>query len=546
MKSKSEMQRKLLLVVMDGIGERAESFGNAVKLAHTPVMDYLKREALFMTLKAHGKAVGLPSDSDMGNSEVGHNTLGAGRAFEQGAKLIESALASEEMYKGAAWRSLIQNVKDNKSTLHFLGLLSDGNVHSHCRHLYHMLRQAKKELISKVRIHILFDGRDVANPSAEKYVQELEVVLTELNDVAFDAKIASGGGRMLITMDRYNADWAMVERGWKTHVLGLAESFPSAVAALAEFRSRGIKDDQYLAPFVVAKNQQALGPVLDGDSVVLFNFRGDRAIEISQAFENVDFKYFERGRVPKICFAGMMQYDGDLKIPQRYLVEPPQIRGVLSEYLLAEKVRQFACSETQKYGHVTYFWNGNKSGYLNKKYEEYLEIPSDNIVFNARPWMKAEEITQATIKRIESGAFDFGRINFANGDMVGHTGDLEAATIAVATVDLMLGRLYTACLKHGVMLLVTADHGNCDEMFEINALDKFPQWDKWPISQRPSAKTSHTLSAVPFYFFDPINRFVINKKLSEEVSIANIAACCVTALGLKANKDYQPSLIAEK
>ena len=294
------------LVVMDGIGERAESFGNAVKLAHTPVMDYLKKEALFTTLKAHGKAVGLPSDSDMGNSEVGHNTLGAGHAYDQGAKLIESALLSGEMFRGTTWRSLVQNVKDNSGTLHFLGLLSDGNVHSHCRHLFQMLRQAKKESITSVRLHILFDGRDVANPSAEKYVQELENILAELNDTTFDAKIASGGGRMLITMDRYGADWTMVERGWKTHVLGQAESFPSASMALAEFRSRGIIDDQYLAPFVVTKNHQAIGSVLDGDSVVLFNFRGDRAIEISQAFESEEFKYFDRGRVPKICFACLL------------------------------------------------------------------------------------------------------------------------------------------------------------------------------------------------------------------------------------------------
>jgi 2,3-bisphosphoglycerate-independent phosphoglycerate mutase len=534
--------QRVLVVVMDGVGVREERFGNAVQLAWTPTMHWLKQHGLYTTLRAHGTAVGLPSDSDIGNSEVGHNALGAGRVFDQGAKLFNQAIASGRMFADHTWQELLSDVKRHEGTLHFLGLLSDGNVHSHEQHLHAMLKRTRQEGVRRVRVHVLFDGRDVGEKSAEIYVERLEEVMAQLRAADFDIAAASGGGRMRITMDRYGADWGMVERGWRVHVLGESQKFPSLMAALQEFRKDATLTDQYLPEFVIADSDgQPVGPIHDGDGVVFFNFRGDRAIEISRAFCEPDFAHFERQRTPKVYYAGMMEYDGDLKIPPKYLVAPPEIDHTLSEYLIARQLRQFACSETQKFGHVTYFWNGNRSGYFDRSLEEYVEIPSDQgISFEQRPWMKTAEITQATIERMRAERFDFGRINFANGDMVGHTGDLEASVIAVSTIDYMLRKLVYAADETNTILLVTADHGNCDEMFDMPP-DACPQWEA--IDAKPTPKTSHTLSPVPLYLYDPqgMSRYRLHQ--GEVFTLANIANTVLTLLGVERCDLYQPSLI---
>jgi 2,3-bisphosphoglycerate-independent phosphoglycerate mutase len=537
------MNRQLLVVVMDGVGVREARFGNAVRLAWTPAMDWLKTNGLYTTLKAHGTAVGLPSDADIGNSEVGHNAMGAGRIFDQGAKLVNQSITSGRMFAGDIWREIVRYVKAHDGTLHFLGLLSDGNVHSHQQHLHQMLAQAKQEGVAKVRIHVLFDGRDVGEKSAEIYVEQLEKVMAQLRAADFDVQAASGGGRMRITMDRYEADWGMVARGWRVHVLGEGQHFPSLTAALQEFRRDPALTDQYLPEFVIADaNDQPVGPIQDGDGVILFNFRGDRAIEISRAFCDAELPAFDRVRVPDVYYAGMMEYDGDLKIPPHYLVSPPQIDHTLSEYLVSRKLRQYACSETQKFGHVTYFWNGNRSGYIDAALEEYLEIPSDEgIGFEQRPWMKAAEITEATIERMLSNRFDFGRINFANGDMVGHSGDLEASVIAVQTVDLMLRKLIHAAAQSNTILLVTADHGNCDEMFE----GKQDGWENWQsIQSGLTPKTAHTLSPVPFYLYDPASRNATYRiRPDMTFTLANLANTVLDLMGLAPYDLYQPSII---
>ncbi len=532
---------------MDGVGVNANSFGNAVHLAHTPSLNFLKQHGIYTQLFAHGTAVGLPSDQDIGNSEVGHNALGAGRIFEQGASLVNQAITSGSMFQGDIWKKLISFAKQSpNSRLHFLGLLSDGNVHSHIQHLLAMIAQAKKDGVTQVFIHPLFDGRDVPEGTAEKYVEQLLNFIQKLNDTNFSAQIASGGGRMKITMDRYESDWSMVELGWKTHVLGLAEKnkFKDMEEVFKSVRQH-YKDDQYFPEFVIVdQHQSPIGEIRDGDGVIFFNFRGDRAIEISKAFTQENFSPFSRVRVPKVFYAGMMQYDGDEKIPENFLVSPPKIKDTLTEFLIRNNVRQFACSESQKYGHVTYFWNGNRSGIFDKKLEDYLEIPSDpTLEFREKPWMKAWEITNATILRMEKNIFDFGRINFANGDMVGHTGDLEAATIAVSVVDLMLGRLMEACKKTNTLLIVTADHGNCDEMFQSEE-KKFPDW-KLNKLKRPPAKTSHTLNPVPFYIFDPERSASSYLKLSkiEKPTLGHFANTLIHLLGFPKYKNYLPSLI---
>ena len=409
----------VVLVIMDGVGFGKYKEGDAVAAAMTKNLDKLFSVSPWTKLKAHGLAVGLPSDADMGNSEVGHNAMGAGRVFAQGAKLVSNAISSGDMFKGATWQKLVENVKKNDSTLHFIGLLSDGNVHSHIDHLKAMVAEAKKEGVKKVRVHALLDGRDVGEVSALDYFDPFAAYLAELSaDGTFDARIASGGGRMVITMDRYNADWDMVRKGWETHVLGEGRQFGSAHEAIETLRNETGAIDQDLPPFVIAENGKPVGTINDGDSVILFNFRGDRAIELSRAFDEADFKEFDRKRYPKVEYAGMMEYDGDLHIPHQYLVSPPAIDRVMAEYLCASGVRQFSISETQKFGHVTYFFNGNRSGMFDSSLEEYVEIPSDKVPFEERPWMKCAEITDRVIAEIESGKWDFIKLNYPNGDMV--------------------------------------------------------------------------------------------------------------------------------
>ncbi len=536
----SEVKRRVLVVVMDGVGVRQSDYGNAVRLASTPQLDALGKNGFYRTLKAHGTYVGLPSDADIGNSEVGHNAMGAGRVFDQGAKLVQNAIDSGRMYKGQTWLKLVETCRHK--TLHFIGLLSDGNVHAHENHLYAMMRQAFAEGVQKIRVHPLLDGRDVGEKSAEAYVERLMRVISELKSRGCDVAVASSGGRMMVTMDRYEADWSMVERGWKAHVLAEADyRFPSLPEALAYFRSSTELSDQNIPGFVI----EGHAGIHDGEGVVLFNFRGDRAIEIARAFAEHEetFRYFDRRRVPQVFFTGMMEYDGDRHIPERYLVSPPAIDDTLSEYLVHLGARQFACSETQKFGHVTYFWNGNRSGMFDKSIEEYAEIASDNISFDLKPWMKAFEITELVIDRMKKGSFDFGRINFPNGDMVGHTGNLEASIVAMSTVDLCIGRLMKAAEETGTLLIITADHGNCDEMFDTTK-EGPADWRSLAFSTRPKPKTSHTLNPVPLYIFDGSKRndFRLRSGFSE-ASIGYIPNTALTLMGLKEKGDFLPSLV---
>ncbi|MBR6290862.1 MAG: 2,3-bisphosphoglycerate-independent phosphoglycerate mutase, partial [Clostridia bacterium] len=385
--------RPVLTVVMDGVGLAKENETNAVYIARTPNLDRIMRECPMVRLKAHGTAVGLPSDDDMGNSEVGHNALGSGQVFAQGAKLVTQSIESGKMFASDTWNWLLDGVKQD-GTLHFIGLFSDGNVHSHIDHLKAMLVRAKADGARRIRIHILLDGRDVGETSALDYVRPFEEFIASLSDGGCDVKIASGGGRMVITMDRYEANWHMVEEGWKTHVLGEGRQFASAEEAITAYRAELGVIDQDLPAFVIAKDGKPVGTIEDGDSVIFYNFRGDRSIEISKTFEaGPDFDKFDRVRVPAVRFAGMLEYDGDLHVPSKYLVSPPEITNTMGEYLSDTGISQFAISETQKYGHVTYFWNGNRSGKFSEELETYEEIPSDVVPFEQRPWMKCAEIT---------------------------------------------------------------------------------------------------------------------------------------------------------
>lgn len=522
------MNKKVLLVVMDGIGFSKTGIGDAVAQANTPTLNKLLAECPNTRLNAHGVAVGLPSDDDMGNSEVGHNALGCGQIYSQGAKLVNESIESGKMFASVAWNEVINNCITNKSTLHFIGLLSDGNVHSNISHLIVMLREAKKAGVKKVRIHTLLDGRDVPATSAHIYIEQLEQVLNELNEEGFDAKIASGGGRMNITMDRYEADWDMVRRGWDTHVSGIGRQFDNALDAIETYRKELNVIDQDIPAFVIAKDGEPVGKIVDKDSVILFNFRGDRALELSMAFDNDTFDAFERGEKPDVVYAGMLQYDGDLNLPKRYLVNPPEIHDTLSELLVNNKLNQYAVSETQKYGHVTYFWNGNKSEKFSEELETFKEIPSDKVSFDERPWMKSAEITDDIIKAIESEKYDFIRCNYPNGDMVGHTGNMDAVIISVEAVDLCLARLLKVVDKYDITLLVTADHGNADEMLEKNKKGEL------------QVRTAHSLNQVPFIIYDKNTRYEIKEGA---YGLANVAPTIATIFGLTAPESWEKSMI---
>lgn len=522
----------LLLIIMDGVGLGKEDDSNGVYMAKTPCLDKLFKSELFTKLKAHGTAVGLPTDEDMGNSEVGHNALGAGRVFDQGAKRVDAAIEDGSIFKTDVWKDLVNASKKDGRTFHFIGLLSDGNVHSHIKQLFAMVNHLAEEGVERVRIHALLDGRDVPERSALIYIDKTEEVLEEISSSkGYDYRIASGGGRMVTTMDRYEADWSVVKRGWDAHVLGKGRSFPSALEAVETYyKEDPTMTDQYMDSFVITENGEPIGRIEDGDSVVFFNFRGDRAIEISRAFEEEDFSQFDRERCPKVHYAGMIQYDEDLHIPKHYLVNPPEIDRTVSEYLSAEGVKMFAISETQKFGHVTYFWNGNKSGYINKDLEDYFEIPSDKVQFDKAPKMKAFEITEKTQELLRSGKYAFGRLNFPNGDMVGHTAVVKAVIEAMEAVDTCVQKLLDTVKELGGIAIVTADHGNSEEMFTVKDGKKLP-------------KTAHTLNPVPFIIYDPEYAGEYKMANLANQGLANVAGTILNLLGFENVSDYEPSLI---
>ncbi len=517
--------KPIVLVIMDGVGKGDGGSGDAVVVAKTPTLDHLLATCPHTYLKAHGTAVGLPSDDDMGNSEVGHNALGCGQVYSQGAKLVGESIDSGKLYASATWKALIANAEGK--ALHFMGLLSDGNVHSNISHLIAMLHQAKAEGVKKCYCHILLDGRDVPATSALEYVGQLEAVLQALSTDGCDYAIASGGGRMQVTMDRYEANWGMVELGWRTHVQGQGRQFASAAEAIEVYRAETGCIDQDLPAFVIARGGEPVAKIANGDSVILFNFRGDRAQEISLAFDRKDFDKFDRGDYTGVKFAGMLQYDGDLNIPENYLVQPPVIENTLTEVLCQAGIHEYAVSETQKYGHVTYFWNGNRSGKVDETLETYEEIPSDVIPFEQAPAMKSKEITEKLVAAMASGNYEFLRCNYPNGDMVGHTGVMDAVVYAMECVDNSLKAVLEAADKYGYRVLITADHGNADQMTETK-------------KGKTSVRTAHSLNPVPFIIYDNEKAWEIKDGI---YGLANVAPTIVKMMNLNAPACWEASMV---
>ncbi|KAI3750583.1 hypothetical protein L2E82_21255 [Cichorium intybus] len=531
------------MIVLDGWGEASPDKFNCIHVAETPTMDSLKNGApdKWRLVRAHGTAVGLPTEDDMGNSEVGHNALGAGRIYAQGAKLVDAALESGKIYEDEGFNYIKESFANN--TLHLIGLMSDGGVHSRLDQVQLLLKGASERGAKKIRVHVLTDGRDVLDGSSVGFAETLENELSELRKKGIDAQVASGGGRMYVTMDRYENDWEVVKRGWDAQVLGEApHKFNNVVEAVKTLREVPGSNDQYLPPFVIVdESGNPVGPIVDGDAVVTFNFRADRMTMLAQALEYEKFDKFDRVRVPKIRYAGMLQYDGELKLPNHYLVSPPLIDRTSGEYLVHNGVRTFACSETVKFGHVTFFWNGNRSGYFNAELEEYVEIPSDSgITFNVQPKMKALEIGEKARDAILSGRFDQVRVNIPNGDMVGHTGDVEATVVACKAADEAVKIILDAVEQVGGIYVVTADHGNAEDMVKRNKKGE-PALDK---DGNVQILTSHTLQPVPIAIGGPgLTEGVKFRKDVPSGGLANVAATVMNLHGFVAPDDYETTLI---
>lgn len=513
--SKIEYGGPVVLCVLDGVGLNDSEVGNAVKQAHTEFLDKAFKDYPVIKLKASGEAVGI-LPGDMGNSEVGHNAIGSGQIIQQGIAHIEEQFATGQIWQSDAWRGALANVLMRDSTLHFAGIFSDGNVHSSINHLARMIAAAHKEGIKKIRVHLVFDGRDVPPQSEPKFINALESFFQKFPDG--DYKIASGGGRMVFVADRYESDWSIVKAGWDAIVWGKApREFASANEAIVTLRDEDPEvQDQYLPPFVIVKDGQPVGPVKDGDSFIYYDFRADRAIEIAQAFTYEDFPYFDRGtegnRRLDVFFAGMTEYNSDTHVPEHQLVPPIKIEHTLHEFLGEHGISQFAISETVKFGHITYYFNGNS--YEKAPLEEHVEIPSDTQPFNTRPWMKSAETTDALLEALPN--FKFARINFPGGDMVGHFGEMEATITAMEAIDIQLARIAKKVDELGGMMIITADHGNAEELLDDSG----------------QPKTAHTTNLVPCIFYDNTDNIAKYEfHVPADAGLSNIASTIALLLG---------------
>ncbi|MBQ3305861.1 2,3-bisphosphoglycerate-independent phosphoglycerate mutase [Candidatus Saccharibacteria bacterium] len=524
---KLDYEGPVVLAVLDGVGLRNELSGNAVKQAHTEFLNMAVSNYPTLALLASGTAVGvLPND--MGNSEVGHNAIGSGQIIKQGVAQIQEEFETGQIYESEAWQEAIKRAKAG-GTLHFAGILSNGNVHSSIYHLEKMIDKAHMEGVKKIRIHAVLDGRDTPPQSADQYVSAVEALFNQFADHP-DYRFASGGGRMIFVADRYENDWGVVKAGWDAMVHGEAPyQFSSVPEAISTFRTGDPSiQDQYIPPFVIVENGKPVGKVKDGDAMIYFDFRADRVIEIAQAFTYNDFPYFDRGHRPDVYFVGMTEYNSDTHVPEHRLVEPVTISNTLSEFLSLNGLKQLAVAETVKFGHITYYFNGNS--YEKFKGEEQIEIPSDTQPFDTRPWMKSAETADAVLKSMKD--YDFVRLNFAGGDMVGHFAELEPTITAIEAIDIQLARIAREVDALGGVLVITADHGNAEELVDEN--------------EKP--KTAHTSNPVPFIIYDNTrNRERYEALNVPQAGLSNIAATIANLLGLsELPEEWNESLISVK
>ncbi len=513
---KLQFDGPVVLAILDGVGLAPDSPGNAVSKARTSFLGKASQRYLHVALEASGEAVGL-LPGQMGNSEVGHNTMGCGRAIKQGIAHIEEAFSNGEIFNSEAWRNAIDrmHIGAGANTLHFAGIFSDGGVHSHISHLEQMIEKAYGEGVRKMRIHAIFDGRDVPPQSEPKYLHRIEEFAKKFSDA--DIRVASGGGRMVCVADRYENDWQVVARGWDMMVNGEADYFfKSTDEAISTLRRIDPNvQDQYLPAFVIVNdNDEPVGQIKKGDALIYFDFRADRAIEIAMAFTYWDFPYFNRGsyKPDDVYFVGMTEYNTDTHVPEHQLVKPVYINDTLNRFLGARGLSQLAISETVKFGHVTYYFDGNS--YDKAEGEDFIQIDSYTEPFETRPWMRSAEITDAVLENMAK--YKLVRINYPGGDMVGHTADMEATIVAMESIDLSLARIMKKVEELGGCLVVVADHGNAEELLDNTG----------------KPKTSHTTNRVPCLICDGTdnkNKYILNT--IEKPGLANLASTLAILLG---------------
>lgn len=487
--------KKVALVILDGWGSSEEGMGNAIMNAKTPNMDMLMSYYPNTVLQASGVSVGLPWGT-MGNSEVGHLTIGAGKVLYQNLPRVTLAIQNRTFFENAVLLESIKHAKENNSNIHIMGLLSDGAVHSHINHLYAILELLKMNNMpaDRVFIHVFTDGRDVDPQSGKKYAAELE---SNIKAEGFPGKIASIMGRYY-AMDR-NENWDRTQKVYYCMVNGVANhETASAQEALEESYKSGITDE-FVEPVLMKDENGKINTIKPNDSVIFFNIREDRARQITEAFVLDNFTGFDRGKkLANLNFTTMMDYEKGL--PVNVVFPPEEVENPLGKVLSDAGMKQMRIAETEKYAHVTYFFNGGKEKPFPGEYR--MLIPSPNIDFyDKTPEMSAEEITKNVIKALNEGQYDFILVNYANPDMIGHTGNIKAAITSIEYVDKCIGEIYEAAIKSGTILLITADHGNVEEMINVRT---------------GQTDTEHSSNPVPFILVDPARQFEEPQRLGEK------------------------------
>ena len=499
---------KVLLVVLDGWGLREQREYNAIQIAGTPNLDRVTHGMPFARLQTSGLAVGLP-DGQMGNSEVGHTNIGAGRIVYQDLVRINRECQSGQLADNEVIRGAMDLAKRSGRALHLLGLVSNGGVHSSLDHLYCLLEAARARGLAKVFVHAFTDGRDTPPSSGLQFIEELDVFLTKTQA----GRIATVGGRYY-GMDR-DKRWDRVKLAYDALVKGEGVRAPSAVAAMRQSYQERVTDE-FVKPTVIVENDKPVGSIRDGDVVLFFNFRADRARELTHALAFPAFKEFDRGGLALGRYVCMTEYDATFGLPVAYA--PDQPKEIFPEVVSQAGLRQLRTAETEKYAHVTFFFNGGRELVYPGEDRALVPSPRDVKTYDQKPEMSAREVTAGLVQRLDSGTYDFALVNLANPDMVGHTGDLDAAVKAVRVVDECLGQLAEACARNDFALAVTADHGNVELMRDLKTGEPH---------------TAHTLNPVPFHLIHPDFR---GQKLREGV-LADIAPTLLTVMGLPKPKE---------
>jgi 2,3-bisphosphoglycerate-independent phosphoglycerate mutase len=509
------MNKVTALIILDGWGLGTDYEGNAIKRAKTPNFDVLMRKYPNTVLSASGYDVGLPK-GQMGNSEVGHLNIGAGRIVYQDLTRITKSIEDGEFETNEALLNAIEHVKNNNSTLHLIGLLSDGGVHSHNTHLYSLIELAKKNDLNDVEIHCITDGRDVSPTSSPNYIKELKKKINSIGT----GHIASIMGRYY-AMDR-NKQWDRVELAYNTLVNGAGERFSDPLEAVKDSYLSGVTDE-FIKPLLVEKEDGTIASIKDNDAVIFYNFRPDRARQLTRALVDEEFSYFDRKRV-HVKFVCMTQYDKTIENVE-VAYKPHFVKNTLGEYLSGLGLKQLRAAETEKYAHVTYFFNGEIEEPFQHEVRKLIPSP-DVATYDLKPEMSAYELKDMIIEELEKDMYQVMIINFANPDMVGHTGDIEAAIKAVETVDKCLGEIVNFLIRTDGTALICADHGNCEEMTDPSTHSKL---------------TAHSTNKVPFIVVHNNRKF----KLKEGI-LADIAPTMLDLMGLEKPVEMTGQSLIEK